>query len=263
VSVDAVTFDCWGTLINDAQLDRTFEIRVNALVAASDGALDAPGAEALMRRAWDEHHRAWVGGVQYGAPAIARYCAAELGVDDALVCDRLQEAFEEAGRHGTLYALPGAADTLATLRDAGVRTALVCDTGMTPGRVVRDFLSELGLLDSLEFCAFSNEIGQPKPNPGIFRTALDALDAQPHDAVHVGDLLRTDVYGARAVGMKTVRITAVNDDLATRYSWESSAAFGVDSPSGVAVTDGIEDADEVVSSHAELPDALRRLGATI
>jgi FMN phosphatase YigB (HAD superfamily) len=196
--------------------------------------------------------------VQFGAEGIARYCAAELG--DDLLCDRLQEAFEEAGRHGTLYALPGAVDALSCLRAAGLRTALVCDTGLTPGRVVRDFLGDLGLLPLLEFCAFSDEVGEPKPNAGIFRAALEAIDAEPSEAAHVGDLLRTDVHGARALGMKTIRITAVNDDMATRFSWDADARFDADSPGNHP---DVDDADAVIGSHAELAAALRKLGAEI
>ena len=256
MKVRAVTFDCWGTLINDSRLEEPMAARVNAIVDASDGRLTYDEAQELMSRAWREHHRSWVGGVQFGSPAIARICAAELG--DELLCDRLQEAFEESGRHGGVAGLPGAVETLTTLRNAGIRTALVCDTGMTPGRVVRDFLTDAGLLDHLEFCAFSDEVGEPKPNPGIFKAALDAIETNAMDAVHVGDLLRTDVHGARDAGMRTIRITAVNDDYATRFSWDADAAFevakDVDHPD-------VEDADVVVTSHFEIPDALRKLGA--
>jgi putative hydrolase of the HAD superfamily len=259
VNVRAVTFDCWGTLINDRDVGRSGAARVEALVEAGGGRLDAQAAQQLFDRAWREHHAQWVGGTQFGSAGIARFCTTELGLEDNLLCDRLQEAFEEAGRHGTLYALDGAVDDLRALREAGIRTALVCDTGLTPGRVVRDFLHDLGLLPYLEFCAFSDEVGEPKPNPGIFKAALAAIDTDPSDAVHVGDLLRTDVHGARDAGMKTIRITAVNDDYATRFSWDADAVFDAtrsDHPD-------VDDADAVVASHAEIPDALRKLGADL
>jgi FMN phosphatase YigB (HAD superfamily) len=193
---------------------------------------------------------------------MARCCIDELGTSDDLVCDRLQEAFEEAGRHGTLEALPGAVDALRALRDAGIRTALVCDTGLTPGRVVRDFLADVRVLPHLEYCAFSNEVGEPKPGEKIFRAALSAIDSEPDEAAHVGDLLRTDVYGARAIGMKTIRITAVNDDVATRFSWDPDASFGRQADGSVGLSE-IEDADAVIASYAELLGALERLGAPV
>ena len=139
----------------------------------------------------------------------------------------------------------------------------MCDTGLTPGRVVRDFLQDLGLLHNLEFCAFSNEVGEPKPNPGIFHAALHAIDTEPDEAAHVGDLLRTDVEGARDIGMRTVRITAVNDDLESRFSWDPTASFGSTTKTGNAPPRDVRDADAVVASHYDLIDALRDLGANL
>ena len=61
-------------------------------------------------------------------------------------------------------------------------------------------LEDLGLEPHLEFLAFSDEVGVPKPDPAIFAKALAELGAKPERAVHVGDLKRTDVAGARAFG---------------------------------------------------------------
>jgi FMN phosphatase YigB (HAD superfamily) len=93
-----------------------------------------------------------------------------------------------------------------------VRLGMICDTGLTPGRVVRRLLHQLGLLTYFDVCVFSDEVGVPKPDPRIFHTALDALAADASHAAHVGDLLRTDVAGARGVGMTSIRIRAVYDD---------------------------------------------------
>lgn len=261
MSIAAVTFDCWGTLIQDHNLEKAMAVRTQALVDLTG--IDHDAARELFDLAWREHHTSWVGGVQYGAEGIAAYACAALGIRDDLVRERLTEAFEEAGRHGTLEALDGAPDTLRTLREAGIRTALVCDTGLTPGRVVRDFLDELGLLANLEFCAFSNEVGVPKPDPRIFQAALEAIGSTPDEAVHVGDLLRTDIEGGRALGMKTVRITAVNDDLATRFSYDVTAAIGSTAKTGNAPEHDVADADAVVASHRDLIGALRELGASL
>lgn len=262
-TVRAVTFDCWGTLISDTGFDRAMAARVEALSQACG--VDQPHASELLDRAWREHHTAWLDTRQYGSSGMARFCTTELGVEDPKVCDRLQEALEEAGRLGSQFALEGAVETLRTLRLAGIRTALVCDAGFTPGRIVRDFLDEHRLLEHLEFCAFSNEVGAPKPDPRIFRTALDAIETAPEDAVHVGDLLRTDVYGARQLGMATVRITAVGDDAARGFSWDPDADFGADQrpAEGRVKTSPYAEADVVVSSHAELPRALRGLGTPL
>jgi len=252
--VRTVTFDCWGTLIADRDYASAMAVRVRAVADASRGELSPEAARELLDKAWREHHLQWLGGTQFGSPGIARYVADELG--DQAIYGLLQEAFEDAGRHGTIEEVPGAAAALADLRDRGIRTALVCDAGMTPGRIVRDFLDGAGVLQHLEFCAFSDEIGVPKPSPRMFEAALAAIDSRPGDAVHVGDLLRTDVDGARAFGMRTIRITAVSDDVRQGFSWDASAVLD---GSETASESPFADADEVISSYDEFPGALRRL----
>jgi putative hydrolase of the HAD superfamily len=47
-------------------------------------------------------------------------------------------------------------------------------------------------------------VGVEKPDPAIFRAALDALGVAPGEALYVGDLYDVDVVGARAAGMEAV-----------------------------------------------------------
>jgi putative hydrolase of the HAD superfamily len=108
--------------------------------------------------------------------------------------------------------LPGADETLVRLARHGLRSALVCDTGMNSGGVVRTLLGRHGLLERLEVLVFSDEAGVPKPDPRVFRLALDPLGVPPARALHVGDLRRTDVAGARGIGMGSIRIRACFDD---------------------------------------------------
>jgi len=43
-----------------------------------------------------------------------------------------------------------------------------------------------------------------KPHPGIFRAALEAMDAAAERTLHIGDSLHSDIGGARAVGIRSV-----------------------------------------------------------
>jgi FMN phosphatase YigB (HAD superfamily) len=56
-------------------------------------------------------------------------------------------------------------------------------------------------------------VGVYKPDAAIFRDCLAGLSVDdPVGVVHVGDLRRTDVAGARALGMATVRFRGVVED---------------------------------------------------
>jgi putative hydrolase of the HAD superfamily len=50
----------------------------------------------------------------------------------------------------------------------------------------------------------SHRVGAEKPDPAIFRVALETLDAAPETTVFVGDSLRRDREGARRTGMRFI-----------------------------------------------------------
>jgi putative hydrolase of the HAD superfamily len=63
-----------------------------------------------------------------------------------------------------------------------------------------------GLADIFSFVVFSQDVGIEKPDPAIFETALDTVGCEPHQLVHIGDSLRSDVAGANAVGAVSVSL---------------------------------------------------------
>ena len=54
--------------------------------------------------------------------------------------------------------------------------------------------------------ASSAELGSAKPDPAIFRWALEQAGCRPENAVMVGDRLDNDIRPAKKLGMKTIRI---------------------------------------------------------
>jgi putative hydrolase of the HAD superfamily len=143
---------------------------------------------------------------------MAAHCLEAKGISDDESIGKLTQEFELASTETGVDAVDGARETLAALREANIRLGLVCDTGFTPGSVVRTLLDDNGLLEYLEVLCFSDEVGVPKPGAEIFNKALAELGVHPPEAVHVGDLKRTDIAGAHDFGMKAVRFRGVHDD---------------------------------------------------
>jgi putative hydrolase of the HAD superfamily len=209
--IRAVTYDCWGTLLKDRDWEGAMAGRRSALQRFLD--LDETEATALLEDAWVKHDDAWKQVETFGPGRMAAHCLEAKGIvddDDTLV--QLTREFEEASLNTGVEAVAGARETLQALRDAEIGLALVCDTGFTPGRVVRRLLDGEGLLEYLDILCFSDEVGVPKPGNEIFAKALAELGARPPEAVHVGDLRRTDIAGARDMGMHAARFRGVHDD---------------------------------------------------
>jgi predicted kinase/FMN phosphatase YigB (HAD superfamily) len=239
----AVTFDCWATLVVERDWPTAHALRVEALresAQKSGVTISVEKAGEAFDRAWGRHMSLWRDGVATGARDVARWALEDLEVSvEPAQAQELVERLEEASHSGHVEALPGALTTLQRLRELEISTALVCDTGLTPGRVVRGHLERLGLMSGLDSLAFSDEVGVPKPDRRIFRAALDPLGVASEDALHVGDLRAHDVAGARSIGMRTVRIRAHHDDRTV-----------------------LPDADRVVDDHATLAAWLAELAGT-
>lgn len=237
--VQLVTFDCWNTLLCEEDWHLAHALRVEELRgAAHEVGVEVSHDEAgrAFDVAWARHMQLWREQVATGAEEVARWALGALGLSEPHpALEHLVGHFQEASHTSRVVTLDHARETLASLTAAGVRCALVCDTGLTPGRVVRQHLERHGLLEHLAVQAFSDEVGVPKPHASIFRAALEPLGVEPVKAIHVGDLRRTDVAGAHALGMATVRITDRHDD-------------EEDGPEG----------DCVVASHRELAALLAR-----
>jgi len=229
----AVTFDCWNTLLREEDWHEAHRRRADALLHAAreTGAhVEPEAASAAFDRAWQRHIDLWMEGVASGARHVAEWAMHELGaLTHGAAFELLVAHFEHASHSSRVVPVEGAVETVERLARAGVPCALVCDTGLTPGRVVREHLARLGMIPGLRAQIFSDEVGVPKPHERIFRAALGALGVEPAGAFHVGDLRRTDVAGARGVGMASVRLSAAYDDAAP-----------------------LPEADHVAGSHAEL-----------
>jgi putative hydrolase of the HAD superfamily len=67
-------------------------------------------------------------------------------------------------------------------------------------------ISRLAVQRFFHFGYSSAMVGVGKPDPAMFRAALDHAGAAAAEAVHVGDHLHDDIAGAAAVGMHTIWI---------------------------------------------------------
>jgi len=123
--------------------------------------------------------------------------AAGVRVEDGTIRELVEriEAFLTDGVHLWDDAIP----TLRELRARGLRTAIVsnCDHG------TRDVVERLGLPEETDAVILSFEIGVAKPDPRIYRAALEALRVDPGDALFVDDQVAY-CDGAAALGIGTV-----------------------------------------------------------
>lgn len=87
-------------------------------------------------------------------------------------------------------------ETLSALRASGLRLGLVSNWH----RGLDYFCEELGIAPYFDAIVSSAEVGYEKPDPRIFREALNRLRTSPGQTLHVGDSIDDDFRGAVAAG---------------------------------------------------------------
>jgi FMN phosphatase YigB (HAD superfamily) len=241
--VRAITFDFWDTLVRSD----TAAFRLARRIAVAEE-LEAHGLpaehdaiEAAFDEAWKRFDSAWALNEQFTGHHAAEAVLEVLGHDpEPAVRQRLVEAYLGANGRVQTELTPNVAATIRALKGAGLKVGIICDVGLTPSTELRAILERHGVLGLFDHWAFSDEFGVYKPDPAIFRHALEGLGGvDPAEAAHIGDLRRTDIAGALGMGILALRYTGITDD---------DPAHG---PEG----------DVVVGDHAQLPVLLGLDGA--
>jgi putative hydrolase of the HAD superfamily len=113
--------------------------------------------------------------------------------------ERLYECFGSADVW-RLY--PEVEKTLADLRARGLIVGIISNWSTR----LRHIAEATGLDKLVDFIVCSSEAGMRKPDPRIFRIALDRAKVSPAEAVYVGDQVEDDVRGAERVGIRPVLV---------------------------------------------------------
>ncbi len=234
----AVTFDFWNTLYVDARGEERDLRRAELLRAelAPLGLDPSPGAlDDALRAGFDFFDTVWLH--EHRTPTSGEIVDAILASLRARLSDesraRLVCEYEQILLTYPPDLMPGAAYTLPRLAER-YRLAVICDTGYSPGRVLRKLLQRDGVLCFFEYLFFSNEHGMSKPDVRVFQHTLSELDVRAPEAAHVGDIQRTDIAGAQAAGMAAVHFVGANNsdaqrstaDLLVRHFEELPEALG-------------------------------------
>jgi putative hydrolase of the HAD superfamily len=132
------------------------------------------------------------------------------GVPDEHLDDARAILLEEFDR-GDVWTreIDGVREALHALAALSVRLAVVSNADGTVEQQLRDDgIGQVGPGDGVELAVVldSRVVGVAKPDPAIFRLALDAMGVEPQHTLHIGDTPAADVEGARAAGIHPVLV---------------------------------------------------------
>jgi putative hydrolase of the HAD superfamily len=198
--IDAVLLDALGTLVALQPPAPAFAEKLrqeHGVELALADAERAFGVEIAYYRA--HHHEARD---TRTLADLRRRCAEVLRAQlpsalRALPLSTLTDAMVDA-LHFTAYR--DARDALVLLRARGMTLVVVSNWDVSLPMV----LGDVGLSELVDGVVSSAAVGHPKPAPAIFAAGLALAGSTPQRAVHVGDSIEHDVYGALGAGIGAV-----------------------------------------------------------
>ena len=114
------------------------------------------------------------------------------------IMGRLQQLYSSM----TFVIFDDVLSTLKMLKEKNLTLGLLTNLNSD----IDSICQKLGVKPYLDFTVTSTEAGADKPQPPIFRLALERARVDAAEAVHVGDQYKLDVVGARGVGIKPILI---------------------------------------------------------
>lgn len=198
VPIDAVLFDFGGTLDADGL---PWKERIRQLYHDEGVAVSRERFDAVYYRADDDLVGAIAPtlGLDHTVSRLIDSVTHALGIDDATLARRVATRFVGDARTGLarnrgLLAALGARYKLGIVSNFYGNLSAVCEEALLSPffRVVVD----------------SAQVGVGKPDPRIFRLALDRLALAARQVVFVGDSAPRDMAGARAAGLQHIWLVA-------------------------------------------------------
>jgi putative hydrolase of the HAD superfamily len=196
----AVLFDMGGTLDGDGEhwLDRFVREYADAGVALP---------RETIRQAFDHAERRAAAEAARVSASLDQFVRQHLawqieshGTGDAMLVNRMAERFIAPVRAAAQRNVP----VLAELRRRGLLIGVVSNACGN----VQVLCDEFGFSPFLDCVIDSHWVGVAKPDPAIFRLALDRLGVPAASALMVGDSYERDIVPAHGIGMRTAWLTA-------------------------------------------------------
>ncbi|MEJ2252093.1 MAG: HAD family hydrolase [Candidatus Lokiarchaeota archaeon] len=204
--IEAITFDLWNTIIkNHSYFNERIDIFIDT-IKTYDYSISYDG----LKKAFEKTFYLYeinIKEIEY------RHIYTEERLENLLkylditleeeVKKNLIDRFETVLLEDPPLLKKGVKFTLETLSNK-YKIGLISNTGITPGKILNKALEKREILQIFDILSYSDEIGVYKPHKEIFKRTLNNLKTKAKRAVHIGDILETDIIGAKDYGMKAI-----------------------------------------------------------
>lgn len=212
--IKVISIDFWNTIVDTRNGEKRRELRLNRFLEickkyrpelnSNQIELAISDSVKWFETIWENEHRTVL------SAEIIRYILEKLQLklsDDEFL--RTEQIFQCGILEAEPDLAPNVEKTIEILSEK-YRLAIISDTHFSPGNILRQLLEKKGLLKFFSAFSFSDEVGQSKPHPKMYRNIAETAKVTLAEMVHIGDMNRTDIIGAKNLGIASILYTGVN-----------------------------------------------------
>lgn len=209
MKIEIITIDFWNTLFNSDSGELRNSTRSKVLIDTLKDMqvnVELDLFDTVMKKSWKYYNEQWLHELRTPtATEIINYLWDEMNL---LRNEQAIQYVIDFFENSILYFPPTLQqNALSVIQQLSCKykLAIISDTGFSPGRVMSQLMENIGIKKYFSAFSYSDETGVAKPHPLAFTTILHQLHCSPENALHIGDIERTDIMGAKAVGMYAIR----------------------------------------------------------
>lgn len=199
----AILLDLDDTILDDSGNVSHCWLEACRAHASELGAIDPSALHAVIERTrawfWSDPDRHREGRLDLDAARreVVRASLAEIGLETQSLAEKIAEHYR-VQRHMGLEPLEDAIETVRWLREKGCRLALLTNGAAA---AQRSKVARFQLAALFDLILIEGELGYGKPDPRVYKIALDELEASPRDTWMAGDNLEWDVAAPQRLGI--------------------------------------------------------------
>ncbi len=209
MKLKVITIDFWNTIFDSSGGKERNALRYHTLVneiAHQGVSVTTKDFENALAASWEYFNDIWINQQRTPKPKDTieffwNYLS--LPYTESSI-DRVTQVFSDSVINYPPKLICNAGPVIRELARS-YKLGIVSDTGFTPGVTLQKLLDQHDLLDCFTSFSFSDETGVSKPHPNAFMKVLSELEATPEQSLHIGDIEKTDIKGAKQLGMYAIK----------------------------------------------------------
>lgn len=207
--IEVITIDFWNTLYDSSNGTKRNAIRQHVLheeISKYNIIITPEQYDNALKSSWEFFNNIWLN--EQRTPQTEEtidYFWKFLGLpEDKISTQKVANIFKDSILDYPPKLMNGVMNFLEKYHNQ-VKIGLISDTGFTPGSILLELMEKDGVKRYFDGFSFSDETGVSKPNPKAFFKILDEFDCKAINAIHIGDIEKTDILGAKKIGMQAIR----------------------------------------------------------